>query len=421
MIRSGGSDSRSGEKDMVEFRTSGGTLIKVWVDKLEEIETLSQQQLHQMGGLPFIHQHIAVMPDVHLGKGAVIGSVVPAKDAVVPNIVGVDIGCGISAYNTGVRREQLNEAVDGELQFWRIWEKAALQEIPVGFNWFKKNQPWDGFNIDLRAKPIQTYLEERARLQLGTLGGGNHFVEAQTDENGRIWFMVHFGSRHTGYRIAEYYNRQAEELLARSKTKYPTHLAYLSADNRLFDDYLHDMGWAVRFALENRWRMLERAVERFFDLFDSDRADDAASVRTRGINIHHNFARIENHGGESVVVHRKGATSAQDGEIGIIPGSMATPSYIVKGRGNPDSFRSCSHGSGRVMSRTKARKTIDQSDYENALAHTYTRPARGYVDEAPQSYKNIHEVIQRQIDLIEPVHTLEPIITLKGDPRAADD
>ena len=406
---------------MVEFHSNGGALVKVWVDDLGDVEESSLHQLHEMGRLPFIHRHIAVMPDVHLGMGAVIGSVLPALGAAVPNIVGVDIGCGISAFNTGVLRSEVVEQAGEERIFWRTWQGAVHREVPVGFNWFKEKQSWDGFDVTLRAKPVQPLIEQRARKQLGTLGGGNHFVEAQEDESGRVWFMVHSGSRHTGYRIADHYNRQAEALLERTNTEYPRHLAYLPADSPLYSDYLADMEWAVDFALENRWRMLERAAEQFFKLFGAERAESAGSPRERGINIHHNFARVEEHDGEEAVVHRKGATSAREGEIGIIPGSMGTPSYIVRGRGNPDSFRSCSHGSGRVMSRRQARKTIEQRDYEKAMSGTYTRPSRGYVDEAPQSYKDVHEVIRRQTDLVDPVHTLEPIITIKGDPRAADD
>ncbi|MEO2003921.1 MAG: RtcB family protein, partial [Candidatus Poribacteria bacterium] len=185
-------------------------------------------------------------------------------------------------------------------------------------------------------------------------------------------------------------------------------------------DYIHDMDWAVSFALENRWQMLERAVENFRALADMS-ALSAEAVRADGINIHHNFARRERHLGEEVVVHRKGATSARDGEAGIIPGSMGTNSYIVSGKGSVDSFASCSHGAGRTMSRTRARKTIPQDEFERAISHTFTRASRGYIDEAPQSYKDVDEVVRRQTDLVDTLHVLQPIITLKGDSKARDD
>ena len=414
---------------MVEFTSDSGTPIKLWVAHLGEVESQSLAQLNEMGKLPFVHPHIAVMPDVHLGKGAVIGSVVPAKGAVVPNIVGVDIGCGISAYDTGIRQEVLEERIR-ELgmtpeTFWKGWEAGTRRDVPTGFNSHKRRKDWDGFDVRLRGKGLQQYLEEKARYQLGTLGGGNHFIEAQIDERGHLWFMVHSGSRHTGLQIANHYNEQAERLLNRTKTKFPPNLAYLPADDPLFEDYLHDMDWAVRFALENRWRMLERAVANLLVLFDPKDVPADAEIRRRvresGINIHHNFARRERHYGESVIVHRKGATSARADEIGIIPGSMGSHSYIVRGKGNPESFTSCSHGAGRVMSRRQARKTIQQNEYEKALAGTFTRASRAYVDEAPQTYKDVDAVLRRQEDLVEVVHVLRPIITVKGDSRAAID
>ncbi|GIX07930.1 MAG: RNA-splicing ligase RtcB [Candidatus Poribacteria bacterium] len=414
---------------MIQYKTSSGTPVKIWVDSLKEVDEGSLAQLDQMGKLPFIHSHIAVMPDVHLGKGAVIGSVVPAKDAVVPNIVGVDIGCGISAIPTGITLDQIRERIR-ELgmepkEFWRQWELEVRRDVPTGFDSHKRPTEWEGFNTTLRAPEVRPFMEKKAVYQLGTLGGGNHFIEAQLDENDQLWFMVHSGSRHTGLQIANHYNRQAEKLLDKAKVKYPPNLAYLPGDSELFEDYLHDMEWAVAFALENRWRMLEKAYENFLLLFDPKNLPDEkelrAQVRSKGINIHHNFARRENHYGEPVIVHRKGATSARPGEIGIIPGSMGSHSYIVRGLGNPESFRSCSHGAGRVMSRRKAAREIPQREYEAALAGTFTRARRSYVDEAPQVYKDIDDVIRKQSDLVEVLHVLRPIITIKGDSRAAED
>lgn len=414
---------------MQEHRTSNGALIKLWVRALDRVESQSLAQLHEMARLPFVFHHIAVMPDVHLGKGAVVGSVFPARDAVVPNIVGVDIGCGISAYCADVPRSRVEASASERgwslREFWKRWENRVERDVPTGFHQHKEPKEWDGLNTTLRAKPLQHFITDRAPYQLGTLGGGNHFIEAQVDENDRVWLMVHSGSRHTGLQIAEYYNREAESLLNRTKTPFPANLAYLPKDDDLYHDYMNDMAWAVAFALENRWDMLERAVYHFLATLDESKPPNAAdvrqTVRTRGINIHHNFARVESHYGQQVVVHRKGATSANAGEIGIIPGSMATGSFIVRGKGHPDSFRSCSHGAGRVMSRRQARKTLRQKEFERALANTFTKPSSNYIDEAPQTYKNVEEVLAEQADLVEIVHRLRPIITIKGDSKASVD
>ncbi|MBM3216030.1 RtcB family protein [Candidatus Poribacteria bacterium] len=405
---------------MTEYRTKGETLVKIWVPDIAQVEAQSLRQLDSMGNLPFIFDHIAVMPDVHLGKGAVVGSVVPARDAVVPNIVGVDIGCGISAFQTGISREVVQEASpDGSPRgFWKRWENQVSRDVPTGFHQHKSPREWHGLNTTLRAAPLRHFMDDKVPLQLGTLGGGNHFIEAQYDESDGVWFMVHSGSRHTGLQIAEHYDRIAATTLGKSKTDYPANLAYLRADGDGFDDYLHDMEWAVSFALENRWLMLERAVSQFVEMVGGAGKPD---VRAKGINIHHNFARVEEHGGRRVVVHRKGATSARKGEVGIVPGSMGTESYIVRGKGSAESFESCSHGAGRVMSRTRARKTIAQKDYERALSDTFTKPSGSYIDEAPQSYKDVSEVIRHQTDLVDVLHRLKPIITIKGDSKASID
>lgn len=414
---------------MLEYRTKNGVLIKLWVHSLDEVESQAMEQLNEMARLPFLFDHIAVMPDVHLGKGAVVGSVVAARDAVVPNIVGVDIGCGISAYRTNLSYPDVEASALERgwslKEFWKRWENRVERDVPTGFFQHKQPKEWEGLDVILRAKPLQHFIEDRAPYQLGTLGGGNHFIEAQVDEEERIWFMVHSGSRHTGLQIAEYYNRQAETLLNRTKTPFPPNLAYLPKDDDLYHDYMHDMEWAIAFALENRWQMLERAVLQFLATLDESRTPSLhevrRNVRSEGVNIHHNFARVETHYGRQVVVHRKGATSANSGEIGIVPGSMATGSFIVRGKGNPESFRSCSHGAGRVMSRRAARKTLTQKEFERALANTFTKPSANYIDEAPQTYKNVEEVLAEQADLVEVLHRLRPIITIKGDSKASVD
>jgi tRNA-splicing ligase RtcB len=341
------------------------------------------------------------MPDVHVGKGAVVGAVVATEGCVVPNIVGVDIGCGMSAVCTGIKFEKSMDKT-----FWRMWKSKVDRQVPTGFAAFRTVQDWEGFDSKLCAESLQELVDKKAVYQLGTLGGGNHFLEAQVDEKGYLWFMVHSGSRHIGLRIAVYYNEQAQRLNKKMNASLPPDLWFLPLSHELGQAYLKDMEWASRFALENRWRMLEKAVLAFGAKID---------VREKGINIHHNFARIEQHFGRKVVVHRKGATSAKAGEIGIIPGSMGTKSYIVKGLGNEEAYSSCSHGAGRRMSRNEARKTITEADFAESLKFTFTRPSIKIIDEAPAAYKDIDMVIKNQKDLVEVVHVLTPIISVKGE------
>ncbi|MDQ2683273.1 MAG: RtcB family protein, partial [Chloroflexota bacterium] len=255
---------------------------------------------------------------------------------------------------------------------------------------------------------------------IGTLGGGNHFLEAQVDQVGDIWLMVHSGSRHTGLRIANEYHQRAIASSNARDLKTGSALSSLRLDEQDGQDYLADMQWATDFALESRLRMIRamaEALSRKVERLGIDLDIDDLEIT----NIHHNFANIEEHEGRRLVVHRKGATSAFAGQVGIIPGSMGSPSYIVKGRGNSLSFNSCSHGAGRKMSRGRAKQAISSSDFAESLHGTFSKASMSYVDEAPGAYKDIDTVIGRQIDLVEVVHTLEPIITIKGDSKAKDD
>lgn len=386
-------------------------IAKVWVDDLGKVEEQAVNQIKTMLQLRPLFNHIAIMPDTHLGKGAVVGGVVALKNAVCPNIVGVDIGCGMSAYRTSVK---LNDEMGKD--FWRAWKSIVDRSVPTGFHSHKERQQTTigsvELQIELKAKELQKFMDEKVPYQVGTLGGGNHFLEAQVDEEGYIWFMVHSGSRHTGLQIAEYYNKKAKELNTKYFTDTPTDLWFLPLDEQYGQDYLYDMNWAIGFALESRWRMLEEMVRALDKLLD---IQETQNVRKSGINIHHNFAGIEHHFGHDVVVHRKGATQARDGQIGIIPGSMGTSSYIVSGKGNADSFASCSHGAGRTMSRTQARKQFTSEDIRKSLEGTYTKPSEKHLDEIPMAYKNIDDVIDAQRDLIAVAHTLKPIITIKGE------
>jgi tRNA-splicing ligase RtcB (3'-phosphate/5'-hydroxy nucleic acid ligase) len=389
--------------------------IRTWLPPAE-IEAGAMEQLHNTASHPEAGSAIAVMPDCHTGFGVTIGCIFPTVDSVVPNAVGVDIGCGMCAVDTGVSLDQLTM----DRQFWRAWMGDVQRDVPIGFGKFSAPQDLGELDRPLRAEPLQHLLNDRARYQIGTLGGGNHFLEAQTDETGRIWLMVHSGSRHTGLRIADFYHRLAVASAERRGLKIRPDLASLRLDDDEGHDYLADMRWATDFALENRLRMINRMVDAFARR--AERIGTAVDVdRSQIINIHHNFARIEEHDGQSLVVHRKGATSAVDGQLGIIPGSMGAPSFIVRGKGNPLSFRSCSHGAGRQMSRKAARKEVTEATFEASLKGTHSKVSMGYADEAPQAYKDVQTVIKRQLDLVEIMHTLQPIITIKGDSRAKDD
>jgi len=388
--------------------------IKAWLP-VEEIEPGALEQLHNAASHPFVGPHLAVMPDCHQGVGVTIGSVLPTVREVIPNAVGVDIGCGMCAIDTGVRFNPKKM----DRNFWRTWAGRVQRDVPTGFSVHKQPQRLGHLDRELRAKKLQSLLKSKAIFQLGTLGGGNHFMEAQVDERNQIWLMVHSGSRHTGLRIANHYDQWARDLSGARGINPPRDLASLPLDDEIGQDYLHDMTWATDFALANRIAMLEAmlgALERSLDTLH-----EGIDNPHPPINIHHNFAALETHGGEELVIHRKGATSAQPDQIGIIPGSMGSASYIVRGLGNPDSFASCSHGAGRTMSRSQARKTISDADFAASLEGTFSKASASYIDEAPGAYKEITTVISRQRDLIDVLHTLKPIITLKGDSRAKED
>jgi tRNA-splicing ligase RtcB len=279
----------------------------------------------------------------------------------------------------------------------------------LGFDSHNDQQEMGHLDRKLNAKSLQD-LFDRASKQLGTLGGGNHFMEAQQDEEGYIWFMVHSGSRHIGFQIAKHYNDAARKLNNKNKEVTPQNLWFLHFNSQEGQNYYNDMSWAIDYALENRWRMLQSCVDSFFEQLNKATKD----VRKDGINIHHNFANIEEHFDEEVIIHRKGATQAEYNQIGIIPGTMGTASYIVKGKGNPESYKSCSHGAGRVMSRTEAKRTIKKEQLEKSMKDTFSQAQMKFVDEAPGAYKDISDVIENQQDLIEVLYKLKPIITLKG-------
>lgn len=393
-----------------------GVPIRSWLPR-EEIEKGAWEQLVNVSNHPEIGSHVAVMPDCHVGYGVPIGCVAPTIGSVIPNAVGVDIGCGLHAIQTGIAydRERMDQ------RFWREWASHVAREVPTGFASHKAPQKLGPLDRKLRATDLQRLLKEKAAFQLGTLGGGNHFLEAQVDEGGEIWLMVHSGSRNTGLRIANHYNGLAVDLTTRRRLVVGKDLASLPLDHEWGQDYLHDMQWATDFALANRKEMGQKLLRVLWRTMEAHRMPVTHDAPLQVINIHHNFARLEEHGGQQVMVHRKGATSAAKGEMGVIPGSMGTPSFIVRGLGNPDSFESCSHGAGRVMGRNVARKSITAKAFAESLAGTFSKASMSYVDEAPLAYKDVEMVVDRQRDLVEVVHTLRPLMTVKGDSKARED
>lgn len=361
-----------------------------------------------VASLPFVFKHVALMPDVHLGKGALVGSVIATKEAVIPAAVGVDVGCGMSAIKTPFNGDQL----EGKLKKIRLDIEAA---IPTGFsenqdvekavtNW----QRWGDFS-ELH-KGVQD-LEAKAMRQLGSLGGGNHFIEVCIDTENQVWLMLHSGSRNIGNKLAQCHISTARELAKMAGNKLPDpDLAYFIAGTEEFKAYWHDLQWAQNYAKMNRDVMMSR----FKRIIEKHLAGGKAIKPLLEVNCHHNYAEKEVHFGEEVYVTRKGAVRAQSDDYGIIPGSMGAKSYIVKGKGCADSFCSCSHGAGRLMSRNKAKNTYSLDDLIQQTAGVECRKDEGVLDEIPGAYKPIEEVMANQSDLVEVVATLKQVVCVKG-------
>jgi tRNA-splicing ligase RtcB len=387
-----------------------GGLIKMWTEGVP-VEPLAREQLHNLAGLPFIFKHVAVMPDVHLGKGATVGTVLPTQDAIIPAAVGVDIGCGMAALRTNIPADRLPD----DLKPIRFRMERL---VPVGAGSHREiprhaERRWYG-NLKTRFERIQDkhaalQVKNSPAEQIGTLGGGNHFEELCLDQDNMLWIMLHSGSRHIGNRIGTHFIALAKQEMERQSIHLPDRdLAYLTENPALFDDYVEAVGWAQDYARANRDAMLEvivRALKEFFPDLE---------LTAKAINCHHNYVEKEDHFGASVWVTRKGAVRAREGELGIIPGSMGTRSFIVRGKGNADSFCSCSHGAGRVMSRTQAKRTFTLEDHRLATDGVECRKDEGVIDETPKAYKDIDAVIAAQGDLIEVVHTLKQVLCVKG-------
>ena len=379
-------------------------VIKSWCDNPEEGAI---EQAKHLARLPFAFKQICLMPDTHLGYGMPIGGVLATRKVIIPNAVGSDIGCGMIAAKTNL--------VEIDTTTLKSIMSAVRKTVPVGFNRHKDKQDI-GFMPSLLGRA--EYLEivenqlHNAVYQIGTLGGGNHFIEIQRGNDGYIWIMVHSGSRNLGKQVADYYNKLAVDLNAKYFSTVPKEweLAFLPIDSDSGQAYLSEMQYCVDFALANRKLMLNR-ISDIFTL------QTPGIVFEEPINIAHNYATLENHFGQNVLVHRKGATSAKIGELGIIPGSQGTSSYIVKGKGNPESFESCSHGAGRRMGRNEARRTLSLADEQNRLdSKGIIHAIRGVqdLDEASGAYKDIDIVMQEQSDLVDIVVKLEPLAVIKG-------
>lgn len=398
-------------------------VIKSWCNNPEES---ALQQARNLANLPFVFKQVCLMPDTHSGYGMPIGGVIATEGVVIPNAVGVDIGCGMLAVKTSlteITTEQLKQIMS------KIREK-----VPVGFNHQKEKQDANlmprikdylgltEFEIDY---PVISKEYYSALKQLGTLGGGNHFIEIQKGSDGYIWFMIHSGSRNLGKQVADYYNGLAKELNGKWYSQVPKEwdLAFLPIETEEAKLYLREMNYCLEFALANRKLMAQRIKDSFLDVLTgytdkvTGKLYPTFITFDKEINIHHNYAQYENHFGKNVIVHRKGATSAREGEIGIVPGSQGTSSYIVKGLGNKESFMSCSHGAGRCLSRKAAREGLDlKSEIMRLEIKGIIHSIRNKedLDESSGAYKDIDLVMEEQKDLVETLVKLEPLAVIKG-------
>ena len=397
----------------------GRVPVKIWT---QDVEHEAIQQLVNVSQLPIVHGHIAAMPDVHAGIGATVGSVIPTKSAIIPAAVGVDIGCGMNAVRLSIRASELPDNLH------RI-RSAIEAAVPVGFTQHEASKvrgsqhartarTLDQRLDDVVAKhpglmKMQKRFNETWVCQLGTLGGGNHFIELCLDEEGFVWVVLHSGSRGIGNVMGRYFIEAAKKDMRRHKINVPdVDLAYFSEGSQWFDDYVEAVEWAQDYALLNRREMMRLVLE----VLQRELSPkiNAWKVEGEAINCHHNYVARENHFGENLFVTRKGAISAREGELGIIPGSMGAKSYIVRGLGNAESLCSCSHGAGRRMSRSAAKRKFSQADLEAQTQGVECRKDGGVIDEIPGAYKDIDSVMANQADLVEVVHTLKQVVCIKG-------
>lgn len=398
--------------------------IKVWLESLGQLEETCLHQAYNLARLPFIYKWVALMPDTHAGYGMPIGGVIAAKKVVIPNAVGVDIGCGVSFVDTNIPVEVLYNYQDGKENLLRKIVDLILATIPTGFD--KYNTPQDSLVLNKLSIEYREIVEsfifkelENARYQLGTLGGGNHFIEFQQDEEKRLGIMVHSGSRHLGYSIAKNFNDLARKLNKKWNEPDPVKydLSYLPEFSKEGQAYLYYMNLALAYARENRQVIISKIkniVQEVIDKYQIFKNPEFFST----IDIHHNYASCEEHFGEKVWIHRKGAIKASTNQIGIIPGAMGSYSYIIEGKGNPDSFESCSHGAGRVISRRQANQTFTTKEVLEDLHQRNVilgkKNKKNVAEECIWSYKPIEEVIKNELDLIKIKKKLKTVAVVKG-------
>lgn len=405
------------DEDMVNGR---GFPIKAWT-KGVELETEALQQLYNVARLPFIYKHVAVMPDVHWGMGATIGSVIPTRGAIIPAAVGVDIGCGMQAVKTnwsacdlpdnlrGIRTAIEEVIPHGRTNNGRAGDRGAWGEPDKGVELAWSAECWTE-TFDKIVEKHPKIGGANSRKHLGTLGTGNHFIEVCLDEDKCVWVMLHSGSRGVGNRIGSYFISLAKKDMEKWMINLPDkNLAYLPEGTDHFDDYVEAVEWAQQFAKVNRWLMMNRVLAAM-----EHETNIHCYGRQSVIDCHHNYVAKENHFGSNIFVTRKGAVRAREGDYGIIPGSMGTRSYIVRGKGNRDSFHSCSHGAGRRMSRTEAKRVFSMDDHITATVGVECRKDKEVIDETPGAYKNIDAVMEAQKDLVDIVHTLKQVVCVKG-------
>jgi tRNA-splicing ligase RtcB (3'-phosphate/5'-hydroxy nucleic acid ligase) len=385
--------------------------VKVFTD---DLDPRARQQLVNVAQLPIVFGHVAAMPDVHAGIGATVGSVIPTRRAIIPAAVGVDIGCGMNAVRLSLKAERLPDSLA------RV--RAAIERaVPVGFDEHRESDARRSACAPLASR-LESIVREHPKIakmqrdhankwvkQMGSLGGGNHFIEVCLDEDGSAWVMLHSGSRGIGNRIGQYFIAQAREAMQKRDAHLPDRdLAWLDEGTKAFEDYVEAVGWAQDYALANRREMMDLILEAL------GRELPGFETTSEAINCHHNYVEREEHFGQSVYVTRKGAISARQGELGIVPGSMGARSYIVRGKGNPDSLCSCAHGAGRRMSRAEAKRCFSGADLEAQTAGVECRKDKGVLDEIPGAYKDIDRVMADQTDLVEVVHALKQVVCVKG-------
>lgn len=386
--------------------------VKVYTNELDD---LAERQLRNLSHLPILYSHAAAMPDAHGGKGSTVGSVIPTMKAIIPAAVGVDIGCGMNALKLDLRAEDLPDSLVG-------LREEIERRVPLGPG-RGHDHPRAGLKMMQEfGKRFDKIVEKHPQLapkqadkwvkQWGSLGGGNHFIEVCLDEEGYVWLMLHSGSRGIGNAIGTYFISKAKEAMGKYIHLLPDpDLAYLVEDEgeTLFTDYIEAMLWAQDYALQNRQMMMQMVLSAVTAAIDKP-----YTISNEAVNCHHNYAELENHFGANMWVTRKGAVRARKGDMGIIPGSMGACSYIVRGKGNPESFMSCSHGAGRIMSRGDARRRFTVEDLVNSTEGIECRKDKGVIDESPGAYKDIDLIMAQQSDLVEVVHRLKQVVNVKG-------